>query len=170
MAADADPELRRLVAEEHTRLVGLLALHTGDRWVAEELAQDTIVRLCQHWPRVRRMDRPGAWLTRVGLNLANSWLRRRAAERRALARTGPTPEVVDDDTVATLAVRGAVSQLPRRQRTAVVLRFYGGLSVAETSDVMGCAQGTVKALTHRAIGALRAGGLTDRNEEVPNDA
>ena len=48
-------ELTRVCAEEYPRLVGLLALQVGDRLVAEELAQDTLLALCRHWGRV---DRP----------------------------------------------------------------------------------------------------------------
>lgn len=175
-----DPALDRFVAAEHARLVGMLALYTGDRWVADELAQDAIVRLCQHWPRVREMADRRAWLNRVAFNLANSWFRRRGAERRALAVTGPDRGVVEDDTASTLAIRRAVADLPPRQRTAVVLRHFEGLSVTETATAMRCAEGTVKALTHRGVTALRAAGLTDhpthdrptpdRPQEVTRDA
>ncbi len=54
-----------------------------------------------------------------------------------------------------LAVRTAVRALPPRQRAALVLRFYGGLTEAETAAAVGCAAGTVKSLTHRAIATLR---------------
>lgn len=177
-----DAELRRFVVGEQDRLVGMLALYTGDRWIAEELGQDAIVRLCQHWPRVRGMDHQRAWLNRVAINLANSWFRRRSAERRALVRAGPTTETADEDPAMTLAVRALVGTLPPRQRTALVLRHYVGMNVAETAAVMRCAEGTVKALTHRAIGALNAGGLdgvtadggsstrTARSSEVARDA
>jgi DNA-directed RNA polymerase specialized sigma24 family protein len=47
----------------------------------------------------------------------------------------------------------------------VIARFFLGLSVRETSELMGCAEGTVKAATHQAIESLRAGGLID-DEQV----
>ena len=83
-------ELARVCAEEYPTLVGLLALQVGDRLVAEELAQDTLLALCRHWGRV---ERPTAWLTRVGLNRANSWLHRRLAEHRAQARHADGDEI-----------------------------------------------------------------------------
>ena len=52
-----------------------------------------------------------------------------------------------------------MSQLPVRQRTALVLRYFADLSVAETADAMQCPQGTVKTLTREAILALRKTGL-----------
>jgi RNA polymerase sigma factor (sigma-70 family) len=158
---DVDDELAAFCEREHPRLVGLLALYVGDVQVAEELAQDTLVRVCQHWPRVRRMADPTAWSTRVGLNLARSMFRRHAAGRRALARHGAADEAPTADTSAVIAVRTAVSELPPRMREAVIHRYFLGRSVAETAGAMGCAEGTVKALVHKAVRALRAAGLAD---------
>lgn len=157
-----DRALAALCRDEHPRLVGLLALYVGSRPVAEDLAQEALIRLHQHWPRVRTMPSPRSWLFGVALNLARSWWRRRYAEHRANRRhqagaaetTGDSPGTgTEPDTV--LAVRAAVAQLPPRQRAALVLRFYAGLPVAETARQMGCAEGTVKSLTHKAIAALR---------------
>ena len=114
-----------------------------------------MARLCEHWPRVRAMGNRRAWLNRVGINLANSALRRRYAERRANRRHGPDDEVYVEEHADVLAVRRAVARLPERQRTAVTLRFYEQLTVAETAAFMECPEGTVKSLVHRAVGRLR---------------
>ena len=66
--------------EMHPRLVGALALHCGDRDVAEELAQETLARVWERWSSVRSMDSPEAWTFRVAFNLSNSRFRRNAAE------------------------------------------------------------------------------------------
>jgi hypothetical protein len=55
---EIDPAFAELCRREHVRLVGLLALYTGDRAVAEDLAQEVLLRLHQHWPRVRLMGSP----------------------------------------------------------------------------------------------------------------
>lgn len=78
-----DQELAAFCQAEHRRLVGALSLYCQDRQVAEELAQDALLRVVTHWHRVRRLDHPSAWVYRVAINLANSYLRRRLAERRA---------------------------------------------------------------------------------------
>lgn len=155
-------ELAAFVHQEHRRLVGLLALQVGRITVAEELAQDALIRLCEHWPRVRHMADRRSWLNRVAINLANSWWRRRYAERRANRRHGPG-ELVDEHTTAdVIAVREAVAALPPRQRTVIALRFYEQMSVAETAAQMRCAEGTVKSLTHKALTRLRdRAGLVD---------
>lgn len=151
---------------EHPRIVGVLSFSLGDRWVAEELAQETIIRVCQNWSKVRDMTSPQAWAHRVALNLSNSWLRRRVAERKATAKlehsTAPTPH---PDQADAIAVRAAVHALPQRQRLALVLRYYADLPAAEVASVMGCKEGTVRALTYQAIGTLRDhAGLLDMQE------
>ena len=103
------------------------------------------------------MASPHAWLSTVGLNLARSWWRRRYAEQRANRRmaAGGRDDAPGAEPSDVLAVRSAVAGLPERQRAALVLRYYGGLSLAETAEALGCAEGTVKSLTHKAIVRLR---------------
>jgi RNA polymerase sigma factor (sigma-70 family) len=138
----------------HPRLVGALALHCGDRDVAHELAQETLARVWERWPSVAAMDSPEAWAFRVAFNLAASRFRRGAAERRARARLGPPDDHATDHADA-VAVRQAVAALPRRQRAALVLRYFADLPVDRTAEVLGCAPGTVKSLTSQAIASLR---------------
>lgn len=150
-------------------LVGTLSLYCGDADVAEELAQDVLARVWDRWPQVREMPHPEAWAYRVALNLANSHYRRRAAERRARERHGAVVGVAEQgDAADAMAVRQAVRALPQRQRAAVVLRYFADLSVAEAAALLGCAPGTVKALTHQGIanlrlsvGAIEMEGVTD---------
>lgn len=136
----------------HPRLVGLLVLKTGDRGIAEELAQDTLVELCRVWPDVRD---PQAWVTTVALRRAASWWRRKGAERRAMRRHGPEEQVSQPEPVETrMVVIDAVADLPRRQQEALLLRFYAGFDVAQTAAALRCAEGTVTSLTHRALRRL----------------
>ena len=152
---------------QHTRLVGVLAYSVGDRFVAEELAQETLIRVCQHWPKVRDMAAPEAWAHRVAQNLASSWVRRRIAERRATRRVQahPVAQVVEP-TADVVALRAEIKRLPARQRTALVLRYFADLPAAQVATVMGCSDGTVRALTHQAISALRERGELTGLQEV----
>jgi RNA polymerase sigma-70 factor (sigma-E family) len=139
------------------RLVGGLAMHCDDRMVAEEIAQETLVRLWQHWDRISAGGSTDGWVWTVALNLSRSRLRRRSAERRARARMGHDRDNnAERDSADALAVREAVRSLPDRQRAAVVLRFFADLSVADTAETMGCAEGTVSAHTHKALKWLSA--------------
>lgn len=146
-------DLEAFCRREYPRLVGSLGLYTGSRLVGEELAQEALVRACSRWPQVRELDSPGAWVQRVGFNLANSLYRRRAAERRALTRSGMPNEASDD--AETIVVRDAVSRLPQKQRAAIVLRYWVGLGGAETAAVLGTSVANVHQLCHRGLEALR---------------
>jgi RNA polymerase sigma-70 factor (sigma-E family) len=149
-------DLADFCSREYPRLVGTLALYCGDREVAQELAQEALARACASWSKVSRMDAPGPWINRVAINLANSHFRRRAAERRAQDRLDSSaPETKMTDTALSLTIRRAVAALPKRQRTALVLRYFNDLSVAQVADLMGASEGAVRRLTHTAIASLR---------------
>lgn len=140
------------------RLTAALTLYTGDRDVAEELAQEALARAWEHWDRVGAMASPEGWVFRTARNLAVSRWRRRAIERRA--RAGSRADTVADPAEA-VALREAVARLPERQRATIVARFYLGLSVAETALHLDCAEGTVKAATSQALDRLRSAGFVD---------
>jgi RNA polymerase sigma-70 factor (sigma-E family) len=154
---EPDEALAELCRSQHRRLVGLVALYVGDRAIAEDLAQEALVRLHVKWAEVRRMESPPAWLAAVAVNLARSWWRRRSIEQRANRRhqAGRTPEADLPESADVLVVRAAVASLPPRQRSALVLRYYARLSIEQTADALGCPSGTVKSLTHKAIANLR---------------
>lgn len=139
------------------RLFGTVLLLLGDPQVAEELAQETLARVWINWARLACLDETArrAWAYRVTVNFANSWWRRRMAERRAIGRLIEGAHV-DPDPADVLTIRMAVGALPTRQRTALVLRYYADLPVDEVASLMGCAPGTVKALTSQALHRLRA--------------
>lgn len=142
-------------AQAYPRLVAALAHQTGDAWLAEELAQEALIRAANRWKRVGRLASPVGWTFAVGANLGRSHFRRRRAEKRSLARlaaerAGPIADAAD-----AVAVRTALLSLPRKQREAVVLRYYLQLTAAEAAEVLGSTPGAVRGLTHRAVAALR---------------
>lgn len=143
-------------AQVSGRLTAALTLYTGDRDVAEELAQEALARAWERWDRVGAMASPEGWVFRTARNLAVSRWRRRAIERRARAA-----ETVVEDPAEGVALRAAVADLPERQRATIVARFYLDLSVAEAARHLDCAEGTVKAATSHALDALRRAGFVD---------
>ena len=140
----------------YPRLRGFLALHMGDPHVAEELAQEALVRLCRDWNQVRKMDNKEAWLYRVAANLANSFFRRRAAEARARKRVEEqaTEEVVAEP-AEVLALKEALAGLPARQRTVLVMYFYAGLKYTEIAAALDMPESTCKSLARRGLQRLR---------------
>ena len=156
---------------EHPRLLSALTLYTGDADLAAELTQEALARAHRGWGSVSQMDSPGGWAHRVAMNLANSSLRRRRYERAAPARAAARlpREQLDrrPSDVGAQEVLDALAGLPRRQREAVVLRFLLDLSVEQTAARMGCAAGTVRALTAQGVGRLRLDPrLADRKEPL----
>lgn len=145
---DRDAFLRSM----YPRLVGSLGLQGFSVEEAEDLAQDTLVQAVRHWDKVAAATSPEGWLFRTASNLSRSWLRRLRVARR---KTTPAATAAGPDAADALSVRDAVSRLPVRQREAVVFRYFGQLSVRETAEAMGCAEGTVRALTSQGIAALR---------------
>lgn len=143
-------------ADVYPRVVGALSLYCGEPAVAEELAQDALAIAFRDWSKVQQIDDRAGWVFRVGFNLCNSYFRRRAAERRANARVEQRSTITPvGEPEEAVAIRRSVSRLPRRQRTAVVLRFLADYSVAETARIMDCPEATVKTLTRRGLAALR---------------
>lgn len=154
----AQADLTHFCQSQYPRLVGTLALYCGDRLVAEELAQETLARACAQWSRVSSMTAPAGWAYRVAINLANSRFRRLAAERRAKDRVEARANAADAalDPADAVAIRTAVSRLPVRQRTALVLRYYADLPVEQVANHLHVTAGAVHQLTHRALETLRA--------------
>jgi RNA polymerase sigma factor (sigma-70 family) len=149
--AEAEALCRKL----QPSVFGALAFYCGSTELAEDLTQETMLRVWKHWETVSAMDRPDRWALRVGFNLAKSGWRRRRVERAVAATRNAAPAGPTDPADA-LVVRAAVAELPTRQRAAIVLRYFNDLSVADTATVLGCPTGTVKALTHQGIANLRA--------------
>lgn len=119
---------------------------------AQEVTQDAFTVAFSRWPEVSHLDRPGAWVRRVAINMALK------ARRRNDRESDETYEdTVDDgtgsvDDRATLAA--AIRRLPDQQRLAVVLHYFHDLPVADVAESLGCAEGTVKVHLHRARRSL----------------
>jgi RNA polymerase sigma-70 factor (ECF subfamily) len=155
MKPNQDQALEDFCRANFRSLAEMLNLWGNDAYLAQELAQETLARVCRDWGRVRRMDHPEAWARRIALNLASSSFRRRTAERRAIARSQQSPQAPGSDTVASIELRALVASLPKRQRTAVLLRYYVDLSYREIGEVMEIPESTAKSLVARSVKRLR---------------
>ena len=135
-------------------LVAAVAAYTRSVPVAEDIAQDAILSAWERRSRLGDAD-VRRWVFRVAINRSRSWHRRALVELRHLPDLIdlPSARVPSEDGVV---VRAALRTLPARQRLALVLRFYGDFSVDEVAELMGCAPGTVKALTSQGLSSLRS--------------
>lgn len=142
-------------AAEYPRLVGALGLYVGDRAIAEELAQEALLRACQRWERVSKLESPGGWTWHVARNLATSHFRRRRVERRAAARIAAAGPAAPAEPDGNDDIRRFVAALPERQKAALVLRYYLDLSVEQTAQRLNITPDAVRSLTKRAVAELR---------------
>jgi RNA polymerase sigma factor (sigma-70 family) len=139
--------------QEYRNMVGLAFVLTGNRWVAEDTAQDALTAAFRRWGKLADYDSPGAWVRRVTCNQAVSVVRRRVREAKAIARLtarlrGDIQDIqLDDDDESFWQ---AVRSLPARQAQAIALYYFDGYSVSEIADVLQCSEGSVK--THLSRG------------------
>jgi RNA polymerase sigma-70 factor (sigma-E family) len=132
-------------------------LLTGNAPAAEELVQDTLVRLYPKWHLVSAADVPVAYVRR---SLTNAFVN----ERRRPASREVTLDVLPDrrdprDAGADLADRdelwGLLRTLPDRQRAALVMRYFDDLPDDQIAGALGCRAGTVRSLISRGLASLR---------------
>jgi len=126
----------------------------GEHAEAEDLVQTALAKTYAAWGRVRTLEAAPAYSRAVLVNTATSWFRRRSWRNERPTEVLPESSYEVDPSQRP-SLSAVLSQLPRRQRAVVVLRFYNDLSVTETADLLGCAEGTVKSQTSAALTRLR---------------
>lgn len=146
---DDRPELRTAYERHAVALIRLATLLSARQGDGEDLVQDVFVSAADRIPELPEE----AWLPYLRAAVVNRWknARRRAVLERTF-RPEPLPISVgrEDD----LALWDAISNLPRRQRACLVLRYYEDLTVVDTARLLDCSAGTVKSQTSRALARL----------------
>jgi RNA polymerase sigma-70 factor (sigma-E family) len=142
-----------------TRVHGLLRFAralVGDRGTAEDVVQDVVLRLYQRREALAEVNDLDAYARRMVINAYLSWGRKwfRVIPVGTLAdipSTGdPADRVADHDDL-----HRRLAQLPKRQRTVIVLRYLNGLSDTQIASELGCNVTTVRSHASRALSALR---------------
>lgn len=124
------------------------ALIVGSAEQAKDIVQDAMVEVYRRW---QTLESPGGYLNRAVLNGCRDACRRRSTAVRLLhcvAERAPRLDATDllDDVLDTL---------PFRQRAAIVLRFYAGLTTAEIAEALGCAPGSVGPYIDRGLKKMK---------------
>ena len=127
---------------------------------AADLSQETFLKAYQGLGKFKKRSSFHTWLYRITINLCINYLRRKGNRQYVgleKIQTIQNPNVLEKLEMEQLQniVNCAVDALPEKQRAAVILRIYHGLSHKEISDVLGCSVGTVKANYFHAIRNLR---------------
>ena len=131
-------------------------LLTGDAGRAEDLLQVALARSWRHWGRIAEGSAEG-YVRRVLFTAYLSWWRRqgRAEIPSAALPERASPQDVAADSARRDGLRRALAGLTRRQRAVIVLRYVEDRTVADTAELLGCSEGTVKTLAFRALATLR---------------
>jgi RNA polymerase sigma-70 factor (sigma-E family) len=172
----ARAEFRDYVAGASTSLLRTAYLMTGNRADAEDLVQTALAKTYLAWSRIRDREAVDGYVRRVMVNTRTSWWRKSRHhpttpidDSAVLERAGHDDDYADADLHA--ALWSALARLSRRQRAAVVLRYYEDLSESDTAAALGVSVGTVKSTVSRALRALRddAGLRDDERAALPSD-
>jgi RNA polymerase sigma-70 factor, ECF subfamily len=158
-----------------SRIYGLGIVMLGNDQAAQDLVQDTFVKL---WRNAERYDpqrgRLETWVLLTARSLAIDALRRRVIESRSLQTAGVQPEDDPDPlpdeqaAVADLSARArrAMGVLSPQQRSALELAYFGGRTTAEVAALEGIPQGTVKTRIRAALLRLRAEMAKEADRDV----
>lgn len=120
----------------------------------DDVVQEALVRAWRRWSTYDAARGPALpWLLAVVADRARR--HRTRARPASVALADPPADTVANDGGTDIDVDRAVARLSGRQRQAVDLYYFVGLDVATCAEVMGCADGTVKATLHQARARLR---------------
>ena len=151
----------RALYDQHAPILLAYALRltNGDRGRAEDIVQETLVRAWRHLDRLAESAGPvRPWLFTVAQRLAID------AHRARLARpqeVGPAALVslpgLDEleNALNRIVIVDALDSLSREHRAVIVETYYRGRSVADTAQVLGVPEGTVKSRCYYALRALK---------------
>jgi len=162
--AQGDEESFRILVERWERPVfAFLERMTGSTEEALDLSQEVFVRVFRKARRYTPNGRFRSWIFRIAGNLARSLLRRRKIlrwvrfdpRRHERPATGEGPEAQYEQKMLRKAVREAIARLPERQRRALLMRRYEGMSYQEIALSLGTTVPAVESLLQRALRVLR---------------
>ena len=137
--------------DTRSRLVGLAYSLTGDRGIAEDIAQEALLATHRAWSDV---STPLAYARRTAVNLAATRVRHAGRERRAFARWSARAKTFTELAPLDAEFWQSVRALPPRQREVIALHYVEDLTIADIGTALEIAPGSVKSALHDARRAL----------------
>lgn len=156
-----DLELAHRAEEIRGRLYRTALLYLGGEAAALDAVDEAVYRAFLSHRKLRQPEHFATWITRILINVCNDELRRRKRE----PPMAELPETAAEQFDA-LPLRDAVGRLPRELKDVIILRYFTGLTLAETARTLDLPQGTVVTRQRKALRLLRLE-LTD-GEEAAN--
>jgi RNA polymerase sigma-70 factor, ECF subfamily len=180
MAQDWQPDFEQLpsferLVDEHQSMVFSLALRmTGDRGLAEEIAQDVFMELDRHLGKIESAAHACFWLRRVTMSRSADALRRRRVRGIDLwvemedvhGSTAENSSCALSSSSLSARLEQLLATLPEAQRAALVLRYQEDLTPEEIAATLEAPLATVKSHLQRGLKLLRAKAATQLKEFV----
>lgn len=132
--------LDALIQSQGPRLFSLCCRLCRSRGEAEDLYQETLLRGLEQREQLLAAENPGAYLTRICVNLYRDWARRKAGPEESLEQS---------------LVRQAVDTLPEPYRQTVLLYYFCDQSIQQAAAALGVRPGTVKSRLGRGREMLK---------------
>jgi RNA polymerase sigma-70 factor (ECF subfamily) len=159
MAHDWQPDFEQLVDEHQSMVFSLAWRMTGDRGLAEEIAQDVFLELDRHLGKIESPLHACFWLRRVTMSRSTDALRRRKVRGMDLwVEMDENHGARMEERASPLGARleQLLSTLPEPQRAALVLRYQEDLTPEEIAATLNAPLATVKSHLQRGLKLLRA--------------
>lgn len=146
----SEQEFARQAEALKARLYRTALLYLGSEAAAVDAVDEAVYKGFLARKKLRQPEFFATWLTRILINVCNAELRRRKRE----TATDVLPESAAEEFDA-LPLRAAVERLPREIRAVIVLRYFTGLTLAETAAALSVPPGTVSTRQRKGLSLLR---------------
>src|SRR6266478_6389098 len=169
-ARSGDSDAFRLLVEQHSRAVFRLAFRmTGNEQDAEDVVQETFLKLHRSLDKFEDRSTLGTWIYRIGTNCALDLIRSRKRHQQGrehddpeglaavdkLVSDKPAPDRLMLSTELRQRVQTALGRLSEAERTAFILRHFEGQGIENIAATLGLRQGAAKNTIFRAVAKLR---------------
>ena len=147
------------VVDRLDRLLRFATALTCDPHLAQDVVQEVLLRAQRKWPHIGQLQARDAYVHRMIINEYLSWRRRRAAKAVSHSTLDALGTPTADPATGYAerdAMKARIATLPRKQRAALMLRYYEDRTDAEIAELLGCSAGTVRSHISRALSTLRA--------------
>lgn len=151
--------VEELVMKYQRQIYAFIYRMIDDLEGAKDLTQETFIRAVKGLRGFRQHSSFKTWLFQIAKNLSLNYIQQNRHEEVEIEESlssnqaGALSEIIEKEIKK--HVRTGLRDLPKRQRLAVILRVYEGMSFAETASIMGCSEGAAKAHYHNGVNRLK---------------
>ena len=167
--AGDEGSIEELVMKYQKQIYALVYRITNDIEEAKDLTQKTFVKAINGLKGFRKEASFKTWLYQIAINTSLNHIRQSKHEEVEIEgsimgnKANALTDIMENE--KRNYIRKGLDELPERQKLAIVLRVYNGLSCSETAKAMGCSEGAVKAHYHNGVKRLK-GILKEKGYEV----